>query len=292
MEFAKAIVDGVLLGLIYGAVAAGFNVLFRASKIPNLAQGQLVMLGAYFIWWLSSFGLSPVYSFLAGIALTALTAAIVGVVLFRPLMGRPVLTIAAAAIALVGILHSLVLIAWGSTERAFPAIFDFAIFDFGGLRVDGTLAVGGLVCLAAVIAVAFYIEFSRRGQQVTAVAEDHVVAASLGVSLTNSMITGWLLSGGLAAVSAGALFSGHLLNPNIDQVGLRALPASLAAGLESIAFVPVTGIFIGISEVIAQRYLDARSSGMASLAMPYVVLLLIVIIRPQGIYGWKINDRV
>lgn len=293
IEFVNYVINGALIGLLYALIAMGFVVIYRASKVFNFAQGELVVFGGFIVWWLVvSFGL-PLY---IGLPLAFIIAAAFGLlierVFFSRLVGESVFAMVMVTIGLLILIRGVVLVLFGPQVRPFPIVFPLEPVMFGELFIPRSLLYGGLVTIATGLGLAWFFDRTRLGLKMTAVAEDHQVALSLGISVRASIAFAWILGSVLSTLGAVIYLSGKSLNFLASDIGLTALPVALLAGLESIAGLLIAGVIVGIVQGLAVAYLDPWLGGAVGSILPFVIMLGILFIRPTGMFGWKTIERV
>ena len=294
----QILIDGVLVGLVYGLVAISFVVIYRASRIVNLAQGEVLVFGALLLWTFTS-GLRAVgyeAPLAVGIALTFAGCVALGLALerfvFRPLISQPAFTIFMAGIALLILLHGAAQLVWGAETRSFPTLLPEGVFAVGPFSVNTRLFLGGILTVLLSIGLHLYFLHSRRGLRLAAVAEDHDIALSLGISVKSAIATAWILGTLVATCAAAVLLSGRIVSLDVAQIGFKALPVALLGGLESIRGAPLAGVLVGVGEALSMAYLDPLTNGAASGILPYGVMIAILLVRPQGLFGWKRIERL
>ncbi|RJQ83295.1 MAG: branched-chain amino acid ABC transporter permease [Desulfobacteraceae bacterium] len=293
VDLAQYTLEGTLKGLLYAVVAIAFIVIYRSGRILNLAIGEILIFMAYILWTFFSLAVLPFW-----IALTAsfLAAVILGLLvertIFRPLIGQPIWAIIMVNIGLMILIQGIVQVAWGGTERPFPKIFSEEPVKIGPLIFTNSIFWGGLLSLAIVAALTIIFSRTRWGLKLTAVAEEHIVAQAMGISVQKSIAIAWIIGCLLATFAAIVFLNGGTLTFAAAAIGLHALPVVLLAGLESIPGAVVAGIIVGVGESWAAAYLDPYTAGAMSQAFPYLLMLLVLLIRPQGLFGWKIIERV
>ena len=297
-NFLQLIVDGVLTGLIYGLIAISFVVIYRASRIVNLAQGEVLVFGALFLWTFT-LGLKAVgieLPIAVGIGLTMLACVGFGFLMerfvFRPLIGQPTFAIFMASIGLLILLRGLSQLIWSAESRSFPTILPEGAFHVGPFLVNTRLAISAVFTVALTGVLHAFFTRSRHGLRLAAVAEDHNTALSLGVSVQRAIAVAWILGAVVASLGAMALLSGRVVSLDVAHIGLKVLPVALLGGLESIRGAPLAGILIGVGETLSMAYLDPLTNGAASGVLPYVVMIGVLLIRPQGLFGWKKIERL
>lgn len=292
-NFLQAVASGVLTGLLYGLVALSFVVIYRAARIINLAQGEVLVVGAFTIWTMTVAAGLPT---LLGSGLALLVAALIGLaverLVFRPLIGRPMTVIVLASVALIVVLRGATQIAFGPQSRPFPQVLPAGAFDLGPLHLNIALTIGAVLTLLLTEALHRFFRNTLAGLRLSAVAEDHLTALSMGISVRRSSAIAWALGAVLSALAAMIYLSGAPLDVSVASIGLRALPVALLGGLESIRGATLAGVLVGIGESLAAAYLDRYTSGTMSQVFPFLVMILIMLVRPQGLFGWKVIERV
>jgi branched-chain amino acid transport system permease protein len=293
MELLQTLVNGVLTGLVYGVVALSFVVIYRASKIVNLSQGQVVMVSAFFVWlFAQSLGWPLWASLPAALAASLALGAAIERAVFQRLIGQPVFSVVMASIGLLILLQGAAQLVFGAETRPFPRIFPEGAWTVGPLLVNKALLIGSVLTLLTMEGLHRFFTDTRAGLRLAAVAEDHVTALSLGISVRWAIAIAWMLGTALAMLAAIVLLSGTVLGLQAADIGLRALPVALLGGLESVRGASLAGVLIGIGEAIASRYLDPVTAGAASLVFPYVLMVLVLLVRPQGLFGWRKIERL
>jgi len=298
IHFLQVLIDGGLVGLVYGLIAISFVVIYRASKIINLSQGEVLVFGALFLW---SFTLGakalgfdlPIW---ISLAITVVACIGFGLVLerlvFRPLIGQSAFAIFMASIALLVVLRGAAQLIWTAETRPFPAILPSGAVHIGPWLFSLKLLIGGAITIILAFALQLFFTRSRRGLRLAAVAEDHNTALSLGVSVRSAIAVAWILGTVVASFGAIVLLSGRIVSLEVASIGFKALPVALLGGLESIRGAPLAGALVGIGEALAMAYLDPLTNGVASNVLPYAVMIAVLLIRPQGLFGWKKIERL
>ena len=285
--------DGVFKGLLYAIVAIAFIVIYRSGRILNLAQGEILVFMAYVIWSFCSLTLLPLW---LALVLSLIAALILGLFverfIFRPLIGQPIWAIIMVSIGLMILIQGVAQVSWGGTERPFPVVFPEAPVIIGPLLFSSSIFWGGLISLVIVAGLTLLFGRTRWGLKLTAVDEEHLVAQAMGISVKKSIAIAWMIGCALSTFAAIVFLNGSTLTFAAAAIGLHALPVVLLAGLESISGAVLAGIIVGIGESWASAYLDPYTDGAMSQAFPYLLMLLVLLIRPQGLFGWKIIERV
>jgi len=268
-------------------------VIYRASKVFNFAQGELVVFGGFLVWWMvMELGL-PMWT---GLPLAFAAAAAFGLLIerlfFSRLVGESVFSMVMVTIGLLILIRGVILVAFGPQVRPFPIVFPLAPIMVGDLLIPRSLFYGGLLTIVIGFSLSWFFNKTRAGLRMTAVAEDHQVAMSMGISVRRSVAFAWALGSVLSTLGAIVYLSGKSLNLLTSEIGMAALPVALLAGLESIGGLLLAGLLVGIVQGLAMAYLDPLVGGAVGSVLPFVIMLLVLLIRPTGMFGWKTIERV
>jgi branched-chain amino acid transport system permease protein len=171
-------------------------------------------------------------------------------------------------------------------------VFPEAPVKFGELIFTSSIFWGGIISLGLIVGLSWVFERTRWGLKLTAVAENHQVAQSMGISVKTSIAIAWIIGCVLSTFAAIVFLNGQTLTYAAAVIGLHALPVVLLAGLESIWGALLAGLIVGVGQSWAAAYLDPYTDGVMSQAFPYILMLFVLLIRPQGLFGWKIIERV
>lgn len=289
IDLVQYAISGLAVGSVYGLVALGFVLVFKSTEVFNFAHGDLVVVGAYTLLTALSLLRLPL---LPALVATLLAAVLLGVVLqqvvFRPMIGRPLLTVVMVTIALSLVLRALLLIVFGPQEQALPSRLPDTAFDVAGVRnssLDLTVIAVAITCVAVF---GWFFRFSPFGLQMRATAENPEAAMMSGID-SNRVFTVAFAIGTVTAAVGGVLIANlQVVSPHLVAVGILAIPAAVVGGLASIPGAVVGGLVIGLVEQIATGYLSAS----VSTVFVYAVLLIILLARPQGLFGAPVAARV
>lgn len=288
-EFLQLLVIGISVGSIYAIVSVGFVLIFKATEIFNFAQGNFMVVGAYFGFTLIATLNLPIY---VGIPLALVCAGAVGVALhflvFRPLLGKPILSVVMVTIGLSLVIDGMLNIGYGPTGRTYPELFPSTVIETGGVRIStGDLVIIGVaaVCLAAF---ALFFRRSSLGLQMRATAESYEAATIAGVNANRVFATALAVGTALAAVGGILLSTTNLLSTSLAEVAFLAFPAIVIGGLESIPGAVIGGLIVGVLQSMASGYIG----GGAQSVIVYLVLLIVLMVRPYGLFGQREIIRV
>ncbi|MGB3246704.1 MAG: branched-chain amino acid ABC transporter permease [Sulfitobacter sp.] len=291
--FINDIITGALIGLLYSLVAMGFVVIYRASKVFNFAQGELVIIGGFIVWFTTmQLGLSLWLSIPLSLVLAGLVGYAIERIFLTKLIGESVFSMVMVTVGLLILLRGLVLLLFGPAVRPFPIIFPLKPLFLGDMLIPMNLLIGGIITIVAAVGLSWFFNRTRSGLRMTAVAEDHVVASSMGISVKGSIAFAWVLGAILSTIGAMIFLSGKSLTFLASDIGFAALPVALFAGLESIGGLILAGVIIGIAQSLTTNYLDPLIGGSLGSVVPYIIMLAILLIRPTGLFGWRTIERV
>jgi len=287
------VVTGALIGLLYALISMGFVIIYRSGRVFNLAQGEILVIGAFLIWSFAMFFNLPIWlSVLLGFGGSMALGLIIERVILRPLVGEEMFALVMVTVGLLIFLRGVVLVIWGADVYYVPPVFDEKGVFIGPLILDRGLVYGGGITILAAAFFSWFFNRTRIGLEMTAVAEDHQIALSLGLKVKYSIAIAWALSGVLCTLSAIIFVGGKGMTFLVGDIGMTALPVALFAGLESIGGLIIAGLIIGISAGIAEYYLDPIFSGGVAQVFPFVIMIIVLIIRPTGLFGWKTIERI
>ncbi|HEX2464989.1 MAG TPA: branched-chain amino acid ABC transporter permease [Thermoanaerobaculia bacterium] len=287
--FLQLTFTGLSNGMVYALVAVGFVIIYKASDVINFAQGELLLLGAYLAFaFIAQIGLP----WSLGVAATLVTALAVGLVVerfvLRPLIGEPIISMIMVTIGLSSVLKALVHAVWGAAPHSFPGFLPSTPINVLGVVVtaDRLLTIG----LAGALLTLFtlFFRYTRDGIAMRAIADDQQAALSMGISIKRVLAVAWAMSAAAAAV--GGIMVANLVgvSHDISFVGLRVFPVVILGGLDSISGAIVGGAIIGLLESYTGGYVG---EGL-NLIVPFIVLIVVLMVRPYGLFGKTIIERV
>lgn len=281
--------SGFLLGSIYGLVALGFAVIYKATQVFNFAQGMLMACGAYLaVTGSVQLGLPVPATFAFVIVAAALLGVVIHRLLIRPLAGRPLLPMVMVTIALSITLRALVEIIYGGGGRTLNLALPSGSFLLGPVRVSAIHVTAAAVSWACVAAFMAFFRYTRTGLLMRATADGHEAAVLSGVNVGRINATAWAIGTVLAAIGGVFLGQLQLASVELENIGLLALPAVVIGGLQSIPGAIVGGLLVGLIEQLASGYISPKSRDI----FIYVPLLMILMVRPWGLFGDRELGRV
>lgn len=287
--FEQVFFSGLALGSIYGLVALGFAVIFKATDVFNFAQGMFVVCGAYLaVTAISILQLPFPVAIVFIVAAAALLGVLIHMTLIQPLLGRPMLSVIMLTIALSIALRSLIEMMFGPQGRSLTTPMPTGVLMLGSVRISYLHLTAALVSWACMAGFGLFFRFTSVGLLMRASADSHEAAVVSGVNVNTMNRLAWAIGSTLAAV--GGLFLGQLqiASTELEGIGLLALPAVVIGGMQSIPGAIVGGLLVGIIEQMASTYISPKSSDIVI----YVLLLLILMLRPWGLFGQRELGRV
>jgi branched-chain amino acid transport system permease protein len=292
--FLQLVVTGFALGMIYALVAIGFVIILKNSNAFNIAQGHFVMLGGYLGYtFLVLFGFPLWLSILCTVAIAALGGVIVERVALRPLIGQPVISVIMMTIALSSIIEGLATLIWGGEYKTYHGVLPTLTIRVGSISIPSEPTIGLFVSAVTVVILLLFYHYTKMGLAMRATAEDLQVVQSVGVKATTVYALSWVIAfvvGTIGGVLLGAI-SG-VMTP-LAEIGLKAFTVALLGGVNSIGGAIPAGIIIGILENVSAGYLDPLlpRGGLASV-FPFIVMLIVLILKPHGLFGLKKIERI
>jgi branched-chain amino acid transport system permease protein len=293
--FLQLVITGFALGMIYALIAIGFVIILKCSDVFNIAQGHFVMIGGYLGYtFLVAFGL-PIW---ASLLLVIVTAIIMGLLIerltLRPLVGQPVLAIIMMTIALSTVFEGLATLIWGGEYKTYHGVLPTVTLQVGELSIPSETSIGMIVSITAVAILMLLFRYSKIGLALRATAEDEQVVQSAGIKVTTVYAFSWVIAS-VVGVIGGILLGGvsGVMIP-LAQVGIKAFAVVLLGGLNSIGGAIVAGIILGVLENVAAGYLDSllpAGGGLANV-FPFIVMIIVLTIRPYGLFGQVRIERI
>ena len=291
--FLQLLIQGLAVGSVYALVALGFVLIYKASSVINFAQGELLMVGAYVcLVLLTTFQVPFWAAFFLTMAFSVILALVIERLVLRPMIGEPAISIIMITIGLSLVLKSSIAAIWGTQIKVFPPIFPQAPVKLGEIVVSQVYIFTFLASMAFLILFALFFKYSRMGIAMRATANSNQVALSMGISVKKVFAISWCVAAVVSAV--GGILIGNIngVNSTLGSVGLKVFPAVILGGLDSIPGAVLGGLIIGILENLSGGYLDHFFGGGVKEVAPFVILVVILMIKPYGLFGTEEIERV
>lgn len=291
--FIQVIITGIMMGGIYALVALGWTLIYKCSGVLNLAMGELTLIGAYvtltFYLWGFPFLLSLFFTVVIGFILGLLTERI----FLDKLIGEPVLTVIMVTVGLSFFFRGIIEFIFGTDTVIFnPPVFPLKPIDIGGIIIGQVYLWSFVAAIVLLLVFVAFFQYTRWGLAMQATADDEMAALSLGVSARFVYATAWGIAFIAAGVGGALLGNINGLNISVGYLGLLVLPAVVLGGLNSVPGAIVGGIIIGILQNLSGAYLDRFTPGGVKEIAPFVFMVIILLYKPYGLWGWERIERV
>jgi len=292
--FLQLVITGFSLGMVYALIAIGFVIILKCSNVFNIAQGHFVMIGGYLgFTFLVPFGLPIWVSLLLSIVAAIIMGLLIERLTLRPLVGQSLHAVIMMTIALASVLEGLATLIWGGEYKAYHGVLPTVTLNLGKLSVPPETLIGLIVSVAAVAILMLFFRYTKIGLAMRATAEDEQVVQSAGIRVTTIYAISWVIAC-VVGVIGGILLGGvsGVMIPLAD-VGIKAFAVVLLGGLNSIGGAIVAGIILGVAENVAAGYLDPLlSGGGLANVFPFMVMIIVLIFRPYGLFGLVTIERI
>ncbi len=292
------LVNGLIVGTLYGVVAMCFVVIYKASQVVNFAQGEFLLIGAWVCWFLLTRYQLPFYlPFYLGFPLTLAFMMVLGlvvqVVVLRPMIGEPIISIIMATIGLSIFFQALMKWMFGVFAQPYPPIFATRSINVLGLQIQTVYVLSMLVSIAVMAGFAYFFKFARMGLAMRATAFDQQAAQSLGISVRKVFALSWGISAMVSAIAGIVVGIVNGVSSALSNYGIKVFPAVILGGLDSIVGAVLGGVIIGVLENLS-HFVDRQYLNWGNLheIVPFYVLIVILMIKPYGLLGTRDIERV
>ncbi|GGF76598.1 branched-chain amino acid ABC transporter permease [Azorhizobium oxalatiphilum] len=290
----QLIINGLIIGTLYGVVGMCFVLIYKASQVVNFAQGEFLLIGAWACWWLLTYWQIPFFwGFLISIAFMMVFGLVLQMLVLRPLIGEPIISVIMVTIGLSIFFQALMKWMFGTFAQPFPPIFSVQRVEILGLQVQTAYLMSTAVSLAIMAGFAWFFKYSRIGLAMRATAYSQQVAQSLGISVRQMFALSWGISAAVSAVAGVVVGIVNGVSSALSYFGIKVFPAVILGGLDSIFGAVVGGLIIGVLENVA-HYFDSQFLKWGNLyeIAPFYALILILMIKPYGLFGTRDIERV
>jgi branched-chain amino acid transport system permease protein len=290
----ELIITGIAVGGVYSLMALGFVLIYKASTVVNFGPGELVLFGAYVAW---ATILNMKLPIAVALPLTLVVAILLGLVIergvLRPLIGEPIISVIMVTFGFASVVRGVLNMSWGSDTRPFPVLFSSEPLHLGAVPVSPVHLWSFVTVMLLLAAFSLFFKFSLVGTAMRATADNQQVAQSLGVSVKGIFALSWCIAtvvSALGGIILGSVRGG--VDFSLADYGLKIFPVVILGGLDSVPGAIVGGIVVGVLENLSGGYLDPLLGGGVKEVAPFVVLVLILMIRPYGLFGKVDVERV
>lgn len=293
MSFLSNLINGVSLGSIYAIIALGYTMVYGIAKMLNFAHGDVIMVGGYMCFCATVYlGWPP----LAGVALAVVVCTVLGIVIerlaYKPLRMAPSLAVLITAIGVSYFLQNAALLIWGSSQKSFTSVVGGnPIQLFGGqLSIAPVTVVTVVTCIVIMVALTLFTNKSKAGTAMRAVSEDKGAAQLMGINVNTTISLTFAIGSGLAAIAGVLLCSAYptLMPTTGSMPGIKAFTAAVFGGIGSIPGAFVGGILLGVIEIFAGAYISTQLQN----AIVFAVLIIVLLVKPDGLLGKHVSEKV
>ena len=290
-HFIQTLISGLSLGSIYALIALGYTMVYGIAKMLNFAHGDIIMIGAYAgIVTVNQLGLPPIVAVIVSVVICAGLGMLIEFLAYKPLRQAPPLSVLITAIGVSYLLQNLALIIFGSQQKAYPSLIVLSSFTVGGVTVDGISVLTLLMTALIMVVLSFFINKTKLGKAMRAVSEDKNAASLMGISVNRTITLTFAIGSVLAAFAS--IFYGMsyvYIKPTTGAMpGIKAFTAAVFGGIGSIPGAMLGGILLGMIEQFSKTYISTLWAD----AIVFGVLVLVLVVKPTGLLGKNINEKV
>ncbi|MEP9354473.1 branched-chain amino acid ABC transporter permease [Xanthobacter sp. KR7-65] len=290
----QLIINGLIIGTLYGVVGMCFVLIYKASQVVNFAQGEFLLIGAWTCWWLlTAWNIPFFWGFLIAICFMMVFGICVQMVILRPLIGEPIISVIMVTIGMSIFFQALMKWMFGTFAQPFPPIFPVDKVNILGLQVQTAYLMSTGVSLAIMAGFAWFFKYSRLGLAMRATAFSQQVAQSLGISVRQVFALSWGISAAVSAVAGVVVGIVNGVSSALSFFGIKVFPAVILGGLDSVFGAVVGGLIVGLLENLGQ-FVDSQYLKWGNLyeIIPFYALIIILMIKPYGLFGTRDIERV
>ncbi len=293
MSFLSYLINGISLGSIYAIIALGYTMVYGIAKMLNFANGDIIMVGGFAAFTVvSTLGASPVLGIFAAVIICTVLGVTIEGVAYRPLRGASPLAVLITAIGVSYLLQNVALLIFGSNSRQFESVVKLPALKLaeGKLSISSVTIVTIISCIVIMVVLTTFINKTKMGQAMLAVSEDKGAATLMGIDVNRTITVTFAIGSALAAVAGVLLCSAYpSLTPYTGSMpGIKAFVAAVFGGIGSIPGAMIGGIVLGVIENLSKAYISSELSD----AIVFSVLIIVLLVRPTGILGKAIHEKV
>ncbi len=285
--------NGISLGSVYAIIALGYTMVYGIAKMLNFAHGDVIMIGAYVTFCCMNYvGLPPYVAILAAIVVCTLLGVVIERLAYKPLRQASSLAVLITAIGMSYLLQNTALLLWGSNPKSFPTVVDLgsvSLFD-GQLQISGTTILTVAVSVVIMVALTLFTNKTKMGKAMRGVAEDKGAAELMGINVNATISITFAIGSALAAIAGVLLCSAYptLMPTTGSMPGIKAFTAAVFGGIGSIPGAMIGGILLGIIEILGKAYVSTELGD----AIVFAVLIVVLLVKPQGLLGKPMREKV
>ena len=291
IHFIQTLISGLSLGSIYALIALGYTMVYGIAKMLNFAHGDIIMIGAYAgIVAVAQLGLPPVLAVVLSVLVCVLLGVLIEHLAYKPLRQAPSLSVLITAIGVSYLLQNLALLIFGSQQKAYPTILTLPTLQLGPVSIEGVTILTLVTTAVIMLALTFFVNKTKLGKAMRAVSEDKAAASLMGISVNRTITLTFAIGSALAAFAS--IFYGMsyvYIKPTTGAMpGIKAFTAAVFGGIGSIPGAMLGGILLGLIEQFSKTYISTLWAD----AIVFAVLVLVLVVKPTGLLGKKMNEKV
>lgn len=293
MTFLSYFINGIGLGSVYAIIALGYTMVYGIAKMLNFAHGDVIMIGAYISFCVTTkLGLPAVLSVLAAMLVCTILGIVIERLAYKPLRSAPSLAVLITAIGVSYLLQNTALLIWGSSPVSFNSVVSFPsvkLFN-GELVITSTTIVTILACIVIMTGLTLFTTYSKTGKAMRAVSEDKGAAQLMGINVNTTISVTFAIGSALAAIAGVLLCSAYptLMPTTGSMPGIKAFTAAVFGGIGSIPGAMIGGLLLGIIEIFSSAYISQQLAN----AIVFSVLIIVLLVRPTGLLGKQVREKV
>lgn len=294
MSFVSYLINGISLGSIYAIIALGYTMVYGIAKMLNFAHGDVIMIGAYTVLTLmTGAGVDPIVAVIIGMGVCTVLGITIEKIAYKPLRGASSsLAVLITAIGVSYFLQNIALLVFGADTKSFVSVVSVPAVTLAGgeLTITGTTIVTIIVCIVIMCALMFFVNKTKPGRAMKAVSEDRGAAQLMGVNVNATISLTFAIGSGLACVAGVLLCSAYpSLTPYTGAMpGIKAFVAAVFGGIGSIPGAMIGGILLGVIEILGKAYISSQVAD----AIVFAVLIIVLLVKPTGLFGKNIQEKV
>ena len=298
MSFLDSLISGISLGSVYAIIALGYTMVYGIAKMLNFAHGDVIMVGAYICFFaVTRFNLPPLVGILVAVLLCTVLGMTIEKLAYAPLRSAPSLAVLITAIGVSYFLQNAALLLWSPNPKVFPNFFvrmtdagEQTGLEIGSLRISYVTLVTIVVCVVIMLVLTFFINNGKLGKAMRAVSEDKDAARLMGINVNTTISVTFAIGSGLAAIAGVLYMSAYptLVPTTGSMPGIKAFTAAVFGGIGSIPGAFLGGLLLGVIEIFAKAYISTQLSD----AVVFAVLIIVLLVKPTGLLGKQIREKV